>query len=69
MSESEYNPEGLELDDVFEQPVKCDNCGSWHELNDSYFFVEGYCECSSSCTHGLCEECFEMFDVGKGRGE
>lgn len=60
MSE-EYNPEGPELDEVFEQPVQCSNCGDWHELNDSYFWT-GYCECPSykSCSHGVCKKCYKV---------
>lgn len=60
MSE-EYNPEGPELDDVFEAPVKCHGCGDYHEFEDSNHFVSRLCGCKevSSCTHYYDSKCVE----------
>lgn len=52
----EHNPEGPELDDVFEQPVQCCECGNWHELENSNFFT-AKCDCTEGCTHGYCDDC------------
>lgn len=61
MINEEYDPEGPELDDVFEMPVPCERCNTWYELNDSNFYVAEYCDCQEivgGCSHELCEACY-----------
>lgn len=44
-----------ELEDVMW--TTCRECGEPEDLNELHFFVDGYCDCTSSCDHGLCDSC------------
>lgn len=49
--------------DGYECPVACTRCGKIEDLDDMNFRVEGYCECRSGCSHGVCDECAEAIEI------
>ena len=63
MTEPFFMTEGKGCFDDMEMPVFCTNCGKCIELNDSNFSVSGMCECPNGCTHGICDECKEEFEI------
>lgn len=48
-----------------EEPCVCDSCSEVVELSDLNFCVREYCDCISSCTHGICDECKRIGEEGK----